>query len=111
MCFANAVLQVLLYCPPFWRLFEELGKLMGSSTVGTKETPLVNATVEFLKEFKMDEVDEKGKDAKRKQREEEEEGKDSFLPGFVYDALKQKKRFDNMRVSRVFILLIDPVLN
>jgi ubiquitin carboxyl-terminal hydrolase 10 len=102
MCFANAVLQVLLYCPSFWRLFEELGKLMGGSTVGDKETPLVNATVEFLKEFKIDEVDEKGKGGKGKQREEEEDGPGSFLPSFVYDALKQKKRFDNMRVSRLF---------
>jgi hypothetical protein len=26
LCFANAILQALVYTPPFWRLFDELGK-------------------------------------------------------------------------------------
>lgn len=80
-----------------------------------RETPLVDATVEFLKEF--DSVVEvgvegkvestksrkgKGKEVDRSgsgQEEGDEFGLDSFIPTKVYDAMKEKKRFDNMRVS------------
>ncbi|KDR74886.1 hypothetical protein GALMADRAFT_227234 [Galerina marginata CBS 339.88] len=153
MCFANSVLQILVYCPPFHRLFVELAKvLVGLSSVlaavvmvvdrstganvngavnGTAKpesaTPLVEATIEFLKEF-LEEKNKKGKSkerprlevvgrggsggangsngsaqAKGKEREreadEEEDDRDgeSFLPTYVYDAMKAKKRFDNMR--------------
>ncbi|KAJ3495673.1 hypothetical protein NLJ89_g10590 [Agrocybe chaxingu] len=145
MCFANSVLQILVYCPPFHRLFLELGRLLvgpvvgangpvngASKDVGDKNatTPLVDATVTFLGEF----VEEKkrGKDrarlevvvrngasgsgagrgkGKEKAKEgeakqevvlvPEEEGEDdwdgdSFLPTYVYDAMKVKKRFENM---------------
>lgn len=50
MCFANTVLQVLVYCPPFNRLFTELDKHMHELPKKEKdrmvstETPLVNAT-------------------------------------------------------------------
>lgn len=93
-----------------------------------RETPLVDATVEFLKEF--DSVVEvgveaggkvestksrkgKGKEVDRSgsgQEEGDEFGLDSFIPTKVYDAMKEKKRFDNMRVSNfgsLFLLIFD----
>jgi ubiquitin carboxyl-terminal hydrolase 10 len=101
MCFANSVLQILIYCPPFYRLFAELGKyltgpVVGAQKEGGKATPLVDATIEFLKEFHPVEADSKveGKEVDR----EEEDGFESFIPTYVYDAMKEKKRFDNMRV-------------
>lgn len=55
MCFANSILQALVYTPPFWRLFSELGKYIGNGPVvgsGTqkdgKGTPLVDATYVIL---------------------------------------------------------------
>ena len=182
MCYANSVLQLLVYCTPFQRLFTELGKVLsgsavtGSSTSSSgsdslvngsrpstsssgststptinglngrdkekdKEavgmTPLVDATVEFLREF-MDDKKTKSKTKKQvhskkgsvivngtgsgvgsgvtsKGKEKETslsdgvvdddsggevdwEACDSFLPTYVYDAMKLKKRFDHMRV-------------
>ncbi|KAH7906033.1 cysteine proteinase [Hygrophoropsis aurantiaca] len=116
MCFANAVLQVLVYCPPFWRLFSELGKIAdeaeGSgvgSIFGEREgkstTPLVEATVRFLREFAPKrEVTGKGKGVDRErfgsagyEEVEDDDILDSFLPTYVYDALKEQKRFDHMR--------------
>ena len=50
MCFANTVLQVLVYCPPFHKLFTELNKHMPGPNVKENRrvdaagTPLVNAT-------------------------------------------------------------------
>jgi ubiquitin carboxyl-terminal hydrolase 10 len=113
MCFANAVLQLLVYSPPFWRLFKELGRLMGQREQGEGQgrgdgaTPLVDATVKLLEEFVHEDKKplptptptqvSRGK-AKEEEEKKEEEGVDSFMPTYVYDAMKEKKRFDNMRV-------------
>jgi ubiquitin carboxyl-terminal hydrolase 10 len=115
MCFANAVLQLLVYCPPFWKLFRELGRLMGprdrgeGQGTGGSATLLVDATVRFLEEFVYEEkrplptqqsrqltrnVNAKEEDDEKK----EDDGVDSFIPTYVYDAMKERKRFDNMRV-------------
>jgi ubiquitin carboxyl-terminal hydrolase 10 len=93
----------MVYCLPFNRLFSELGRLLAGAN-GGKEwvpggTPLVDATIGFLKEFAVE--DGKGKDMINRGRlddDEESKGKDAFIPTYVYDALKEKKRFDNMRV-------------
>ncbi|VDB82633.1 unnamed protein product [Peniophora sp. CBMAI 1063] len=99
MCFANAVLQLLAYCVPFAKLFEAVGKALPPAEEGKRSrnvtegaTPLVDATVRFLKEFGPL---EKKKDG-RERDEEEEDGIDSFLPAYVYDAMKEKKRFESM---------------
>jgi len=101
MCFANAVLQILVYCPPFYRLFTDLAKyLPGPQSSDSKKSvdnriSLTTGTVEFLKEFNP--LSEK------ERRRREEDGEDIFLDSFtpisVYDAMRAKKRFDNMRVS------------
>jgi hypothetical protein len=163
MCFANSVLQIILYCPPFHRLFAELGKVLGgvglsgingvtSGNGASGEAsayPLVEATVEFLREFVVDDDRSrelkdpkgkgnaningkiasgsgsgpssrtsssrggKGKERERAdsvhdasggagavgRREDDDGGSESFLPTYVYDAMKVKKRFEHMRVS------------
>ncbi|KAH7889138.1 hypothetical protein F5I97DRAFT_1841914 [Phlebopus sp. FC_14] len=111
MCFANAVMQALIYCPPFWRLFHELGKFVGESSeedVNEGKAPLVDATVRFLREFLPKQANPttpaegkgKGKGIERYSTyslDEDEEMMSSFIPTYVYDVLKGKKRFDHMR--------------
>ncbi|KAJ2933718.1 hypothetical protein H1R20_g3381, partial [Candolleomyces eurysporus] len=125
MCFANSVLQILLYCQPFHRLFVEIGKLLpatatqkdnaasGSSSASSSATPLVEATATFLKEFVTTKKPlSNGKSSgvasgsgygrsKGKERElmemDDDWDLDSFLPTYIYDAMKEKKRFDTMR--------------
>jgi ubiquitin carboxyl-terminal hydrolase 10 len=78
MCFANSVLQIMVYCPPFHQLFAEWGKVFvgvglsgvaGTSGNGTgveaSAFPLVKATVEFLREFVVVD-DDRPKDLKEK---------------------------------------------
>ena len=85
--------------------------VVGKENQNQKEQPLVAATVAFLKEFKGKDgvvgagarngngsVGKKGKEREREEREEDDWDGDSFLPSYVYDAMKEKKRFDNMRV-------------
>lgn len=75
-----------------------IGPVVGKGREAQVRTPLVEATVEFLREFEVEEREAgKGKGKGRDEREEEE--LDSFIPTKVYDAMKEKKRFDNMRVS------------
>ncbi|OCH93806.1 cysteine proteinase [Obba rivulosa] len=100
MCFANAVLQILVYCPPFHKLFSELRKYLsspaGAQRVGAQATPLVDATMQFLKEFLPEPAEGSDSRGKGKEREEDFDELDSFIPTYVYDAMKEKKRFANM---------------
>ncbi|KAJ7049226.1 hypothetical protein C8F01DRAFT_1185032, partial [Mycena amicta] len=108
MCFANAVLQVLLCTRAFYALFD---RMQGEAKEGDKQkqkaqgvlgpAPLVRATAAFLREFLrgqgggcrrfwvVDTPKAKGK-ARAERRL-------AFIPTVVYDALKGKKRFDGMR--------------
>ncbi|KAG2145065.1 hypothetical protein BD769DRAFT_1419666 [Suillus cothurnatus] len=104
LCFANAVLQVLVYCPPFWRFFTDLGRLLEPTE--ESKTPLVEATIRFVREFAPKErapIEGKGKGVERYgsnglvHEEVDEDIMDSFMPTYVHDALKEKKRFDHMR--------------
>ncbi|EMD38119.1 hypothetical protein CERSUDRAFT_113250 [Gelatoporia subvermispora B] len=100
MCFANAVLQILVYCPPFHKLFSELRKYLSSPAGAQKDrsqaTPLVDATTQFLKEFLPEVPDPAESRGKGKEREEDFDELDSFIPTYVYDVMKEKKRFANM---------------
>ena len=77
MCFANSVLQIVAYCPLFIGCFAKLGKVLegvglsgvaGTSGNGTgaeaSAYPLVEATVEFMREFVV--VDDRPKDLMEK---------------------------------------------
>jgi hypothetical protein len=69
----------------------------------------VDATVRFLDEFVYEEKKPsqwgRGKAREEEEEKKEDDGVDSFIPMWVYDALKEKKRFDNMRVrSRVCVV-------
>lgn len=116
MSFANAVLQLSVYCPPFWRPLKELGRLMGQQEQGESQgsgdgaTLLVGATVKLLEEFVYEvkkplppptptsiQQGSRGK-AKEEEAKKEEEGVESLMPTSVYDAMEEQKRFDDMRV-------------
>ena len=68
MGWKNAVLQVLVYCPPFYRLFSELGKYLPGPVVGaqsesnSRATPLVDAIIQFLHEFDVKEKEPAAQD-------------------------------------------------
>ncbi|CAK5278168.1 unnamed protein product, partial [Mycena citricolor] len=97
MCFANAVLQVLLRCEPFVRFFSRLQALAGEDEDGWLEpAPLVRATGAFMKKFIRPVVAPSAGKGKAR-AEDEDDFEDAFIPTEIYDALKDKKRFDGMR--------------
>ncbi|KAF8495926.1 hypothetical protein F5888DRAFT_1924941 [Russula emetica] len=98
VCFANAVLQLLVYCPPFWNLFSDLSRLTAQTgqrgqgegqRAGDIPIPLVDATIRLLGEFVEDEKEK-----------EDGDGTDPFLPTYVYDAMKEKRRLKDMLDGR-----------
>ena len=108
MCFANAVLQLLVHTPAFCDLFGELGDLKGQreargSKTGGGATPLVDASVRFLEEFVLKEPQPSRQAAGEKQMEDEEEKRknsvvDSFEPTYMYDAMKEKEQLNILLV-------------
>ena len=77
--------------------------------IGGSMTQLVDATVRFLEEFVYEEKkplpaqqpQQQAGHVKAKEDDDEkkeDDAVDSFIPTYVYDAMKEKKRFDNMRV-------------
>ena len=109
MCFANAVLQLLVHSPSFWNLFREVAGLKGPRGVGGLETgggatPLVDATVRFLEEFVFKEEPPPpqqaagGKPREGEDATEEHNAIDSFEPMYIYDVMKEKRRLKSLLV-------------
>ena len=109
MCFANAVLQLLVHSPPLWNLFRQLGDLKelhgeGGPVTGGGATPLVDATVRFFEEFmNKEEPPPPRQAADGKPREGGEAKKesnvvDSFEPTYIYDAMKEKRKLKGLLV-------------
>jgi ubiquitin carboxyl-terminal hydrolase 10 len=112
MCFANAVLQLLVNSPPSWNLFRELADLKGQRGVGVPETgggatPLVDATVRFFREFIVEEESPSteqqsqlaaGKTSRVDEEKKDDKIDDSFEPTYLYDAMKEKKQLKPLLV-------------
>ena len=110
MCFANAVLQLLVHSPPFWDLFRELDDLKGTRGAGLSETSdgattLVDATLRFFEEFrfKKEQPQEPPQNVAGGNVREDEETKkeinaDSFEPSYMYDVMKGTIQLKNLLV-------------
>ncbi|KAK4121306.1 cysteine proteinase [Parathielavia appendiculata] len=96
MCYMNSVLQVLIFCIPFYDFLDQVSKKAAHSF--KSETPLVDAMVMFMREFKaIDSVASADQFQKRLKSEEYEKYGEPFTPEFVYDAIRTLPRFASMR--------------
>lgn len=90
MCYMNAILQILVYTPPFYNLLSLVGRHVAHSF--KSQTPLMDALILYLHEFQA---------LKPKETESWQDAYgDPFVPDYVYAAMKGNKRFDNMRKGR-----------
>ncbi|KAL6702243.1 hypothetical protein J3F84DRAFT_357166 [Trichoderma pleuroticola] len=96
MCYMNSVLQVLMFCVPFYDLLDQVGKKAAHSF--KSETPLIDALIMFMREYKVlkssASVDQLNRILKN---EDLERYGEPFTPEFVYDAIRQLSRFASMR--------------
>lgn len=108
MCLANAVLQLLVYGPPFRDLLRDSGWLVGhheGGKTGGDATPLMDAMVSFLEKFAYKENSSllcatrgKGKARENEGEKEDDDRVDPLIPTEVYDAVKGKRQFIDVRV-------------
>jgi hypothetical protein len=117
ICFTNAVLQLLVNSPPFWNLFREMDHLKergaGVPEAGGGATPLVDATVRFLKEFLVEEESpstqqqsqpDTGGTSRAGEDKKAYNVVDSFEPTYMYDAMKEKRQLKPLLVrSRALV--------
>lgn len=86
-CFANVVLQMLVYTAPFYLFLTRLSTLIPQDL--SNSTPILEAMIRFLAEFP--ETD----DAAPRQIDT-----DAFVPDYVYDAMRLNKRFDFVQLGQ-----------
>ena len=115
MCFANAVLQLLVYSPPFlnlvWQLEDLRRRRGGGLELGGCATPLVDAMIKFFDEFVFKDKEppptqqplQQPETTRGKAKEGEVEKKDnkimdSFEPTYLYEAMKKKNQLKHMLV-------------
>ncbi|KAL8712864.1 MAG: hypothetical protein Q9220_003072 [cf. Caloplaca sp. 1 TL-2023] len=96
MCYMNSVLQILLFCIPFYDLLEKLGSHVAYSF--KSETPLIDAMIMFMHEFPViDSAESVEKLRLRLRKEELEQYGEAFIPEFVYEVIRRLPRFSSMR--------------
>ncbi|KAM5512219.1 ubiquitin carboxyl-terminal hydrolase [Fusarium oxysporum f. sp. phaseoli] len=96
MCYMNSVLQVLMFCLPFYDFLSQISKRAVHSF--KSDTPLIDAMIMFMHEFKTIKS-AAGIESLRTtlKNEELERYGDPFTPEFVYEAIRQLPRFASMR--------------
>ena len=112
MCFASAVLQLLVRSPRFWNLFKELGDLKGKCgqsglETGSDATLLVDTTMRFFEESMFREepppAQQQPQQATGRNSREDKKAKknnygDSFEPTYLYDAMKERRQLKRLLV-------------
>ncbi|KJZ76845.1 hypothetical protein HIM_03722 [Hirsutella minnesotensis 3608] len=96
MCYMNSVLQVLMYCIPFHDFLDQVSKKAVHSF--KSETPLIDAMIMFMREYKVLESASSADELRRKLKSDDlEKYGEPFTPEFVYEAIRQLARFASMR--------------
>ncbi|KAJ3725428.1 hypothetical protein C8R42DRAFT_718946 [Lentinula raphanica] len=121
MCFVNSVLQMLIYTPEFAVLVGALGRVASSGGTGERgggisgiagiETPLVDATVEFLGLHQEQQASSSSSSSSSTmttttipssnpaQSSFSHDPFCPFIPSPIYTALKSKPQFDHMPMN------------
>ncbi|KAF8753336.1 Ubiquitin carboxyl-terminal hydrolase [Rhizoctonia solani] len=94
MCFANVVMQALVYSAPFVRLFETLAHLVPGSLAGRLHCmKQLTASSSTQGQVSLRRFDPHAPEQTRQQAWNE----NPFFPELLYAAMKQNKRFDSMQ--------------
>ncbi|KAM0382252.1 hypothetical protein ACHAPZ_005868 [Fusarium culmorum] len=96
MCYMNSVLQVLMFCLPFYDFLNQISKRAVHSF--KSDTPLIDAMIMFMHEFKTIKSAAGVEPLRLALKNEElERYGEPFTPEFVYEAIRQLPRFASMR--------------
>lgn len=97
MCFMNAILQVLVYCPPFYNLFDRVGREVRQRILS--HTPLMDAMVMFIREFQLLSViaERSGRIGEKAKQLVLEDIGEAFGPDNIYRSMRGNPRFNSMQ--------------
>jgi len=96
LCYMNSILQVLLFCAPFYDFLDQVAKRAAHSF--RSETPLVDAMIMFMRDFKVIDAATTIEQLRLRLKDNElEQYGDPLTPEYVYDVIKRLPRFDNMK--------------
>ncbi|KAI9759376.1 MAG: hypothetical protein M4579_002365 [Chaenotheca gracillima] len=96
MCYMNSVLQVLVFCVPFFGFLDQVGKRVAHSF--KSDTPLLDSMIMFMREFRVIDSANSVEQLKMRLKDGElEQYGESFTPDFVYEVIRRLPRFASMR--------------
>ncbi|WYZ41327.1 hypothetical protein EsH8_V_000222 [Colletotrichum jinshuiense] len=96
MCYMNSVLQVLLFCAPFYNFLDQVSKRAVHKF--KSDTPVIDAMIMFMREFRVIDATDSAEKLRRKLKNEQlEQYGESFIPEFVYKAIQPLPAFASMR--------------
>ncbi|KZL65755.1 ubiquitin thiolesterase [Colletotrichum tofieldiae] len=96
MCYMNSVLQVLLFCAPFYNFLDQVSKRAVHKF--KSDTPVIDAMIMFMREFRVIDATDTVENLRRKLKSEQlEQYGESFIPEFVYKAIQPLPAFASMR--------------
>ena len=89
---------MLVFCAPFYNFLDQVRQRTVHSI--KSDTPLVDATIMFMREFKvLVSAESMGDLRKTLKPEQVEQFGEPVIPDYVYDAIQKLSVFQNMRVS------------
>ncbi|KAK4990246.1 hypothetical protein LTR66_006858 [Elasticomyces elasticus] len=99
MCYMNSILQILVFCIPFHNFLDQIGKRVAHKI--NSDTPLVDAMVDFMREFKtIDSAESMEKLRMRLKDHELEQYGEPLLPKSLYETIKRIPLFHTISQGR-----------
>ncbi|KAK3674418.1 hypothetical protein LTR78_005887 [Recurvomyces mirabilis] len=96
MCYMNSILQILVFCAPFYDFLDQVRQRTVHSL--KSDTPLVDAMIMFMREFKvLSSAESMGSLQRTLNQQQLEQYGEAFAPEYVYDAIRKLPRFNGMR--------------
>ncbi|KAF2104747.1 cysteine proteinase, partial [Rhizodiscina lignyota] len=96
MCYMNSILQILVFCVPFYDFLDQIGKRAAHSF--KSDTPLLDAMIMFMREFPVIDSAVSVEQLRMRLKDNElEQYGEAFIPEYVYDVIKRLPRFSSMR--------------
>ncbi|WEW61784.1 ubiquitin carboxyl-terminal hydrolase [Emydomyces testavorans] len=96
MCYMNSILQVLVFCIPFYDFLDRISRRASHSF--KSELPLLDAMIMFMREFRViDSANSIEQLRLRLKQNEVEQYGTSFIPEYVYQVIRNLPRFRDMR--------------
>ncbi|EEP78397.1 conserved hypothetical protein [Uncinocarpus reesii 1704] len=96
MCYMNSILQVLIFCVPFYDFLDRISRRAAHSF--KSELPFLDAMIMFMREFRViDSATSVEQLRLRLKQNELEQYGASFIPEYVYQVIRHLPRFRDMR--------------